>query len=48
MPRKDKTEYNNYMSDYMREYRRLERAILKKAKREWGWNTPNKRNGGKN
>lgn len=43
MPRKKKSEYNLYMKSYMRNYRRLERDLLRKAKAEFGWKPPRKR-----
>jgi hypothetical protein len=47
MPRKKRDEYNAYMKSYMKDYRVLERDLLRKAKKEFGWVQPKKRKRGK-
>lgn len=42
MPRKNKNEYNEYMKKYMRDYRKLERDFIRKAKKQLGWTPPKK------
>ena len=49
MPRKNKEKYNEYMKNYMRGQRKIERELLRKAKKEFGWIPlkKRKRKGGK-
>lgn len=46
MPRVKKSEYNQYMRDYMRVYRAGERRLLNLAKQKFGWSTQKQRDGG--
>lgn len=40
MPRKERKAYNDYMRKYLPDYRKEERALLKKAKLQFGWVPP--------
>lgn len=43
MPIKDKNKYNAYMRDYLPSYRKQERELLVKARKQFGWVTPKNR-----
>lgn len=40
LPYKDKQKYTDYMRNYLPEYRRAEREIIRQGKAAFGWQTP--------